>query len=276
MIIPFISLGAFLITLAPLAIFEFRHQFLNTRNLISVFTQQNIVSSGPLYLRLYEINSRFIEFALRFPLPPFIALVIMATALILSIWKCFKKYNAFIAINILAVVLYLFGFSRVNSALIPHYYNVIYLSFYLLIAYTIAPQKKSLYSIISIIILGIFIVVQMMGFDFLTGKGSLQDANPRMIGSYIAKLAGKKKINITTYPTDFTSRDCYQYFIELYGGTVVDGSSPEVTDTLYVLCNKQPCRVINSDSWNIQMFGDAKIDTMIKKDGIYIYKLIHR
>ena len=129
---------------------------------------------------------------------------------------------------------------------------------------------------LSVVFIVCFILWQAMGFEFLTGKGSFQDESPRTIGAFIASEAGNKKINLTTYPTDFTSRDDYQYFVELNGGKVVDGSSPEVTDTLFVLCNKQPCRVINSDSWNIQMFGEAKIDTMWKKDGMDIYKLIHK
>jgi hypothetical protein len=64
--------------------------------------------------------------------------------------------------------------------------------------------------------------------------------------------------------------------VEINGGKVVDGSSPEVTDTMYVLCDKEPCRIIKSDSWNIQMFGDAQIDTMWNVDGIAIYKLLHK
>ncbi len=276
--VPLVSLGAFLLTLAPLAIFELRHQFLNTRNLVSVFTQQNIVSSGSIFQRLFEINRGFIEVALHYPFSSIVSLIILLVVLGFSIWKCSKKYNAFIVVNVLAVVLYLIGFSKVNSALIPHYYNAIYMSFYFLIAYIVSFEKlKKINPAVtfSIIALGIFIFWQAMGFEFLTGRGSFQDANPRLIGTFIAKDAGKKKINITTYPTDFTSRDCYQYFIELSGGSVVSGASPEVTDTMYVLCNKQPCRVINSDSWNVQMFGKAKIDTMWSKDGIYIYKLIH-
>lgn len=275
-IVPLLSLGAFLFTLIPIAVFELRHQFLNTRNLISVFTQQNIVSSGPLHLRLYDINTAFIEFVFHYKFSAPIALAIMMGILGISIWKCSKKYNAFVLVNIFTVIFYLFGFSRVNSPLIPHYYNAVYLSFYLLIAYIVVPKKTSLYSVVAYVFLGVFIVIQIMGYDFLTGKGAFQDANPRSVGAFIAKQENGKKINLTTYPIEFTSRDCYQYFIELNGGKVVSGSSPEVTDTLYVLCDKQPCKIINSDSWNIQMFGSAKIDTMWEKDGLSIYKLIHQ
>jgi 4-amino-4-deoxy-L-arabinose transferase-like glycosyltransferase len=276
LLVPLISFGVFAFTLIPIAIFEFRHQFLNTKNLISVFTDQDIVSSGPFYLRMFDINNMFIGFAFRKSFLPGIALAITIATLLMSSWKCSKKYNAFVMINILAVVLYLFGFSRVNSALIPHYYNSIYLSFYFLLAYIFAPKKISLSGILAYLGLGAFIVWQSMGFWFFAANGSFQDAQPRKIGAFIAQKIGHNKINLTTYPTDFTSRDCYQYFIELNGGKVVNGSSAEVTDTLYVLCDKQPCKVINSDSWNIQMFGKAKIDTMWNKDGIYIYKLIHQ
>jgi len=295
--VPLISIGAFLLTLTPLAIFELRHQFLNTKNLVSVFTQQNIVSSGSLYVRLYEINNKFMEFAFHYPLSSFVALFLLIGILVISIVKCSKKYNAFVVINILAVPLYLFGFSRVNSSLIPHYYNVIYVSIYFLVAYILEYKSKDiqthfalpvqavlrrkyiqkiLFSICSVVLIALYVYMQVPGYEFIFGKGSFQDASPRKIGAYIAQNEGNKKINLTTYPTDFTSRDCYQYFIELNGGSVVNGQSIEVTDTLYVLCDKQPCKVLNSDSWNIQMFGNAKIDTIKNIDGIAIYKLTHK
>jgi len=99
---------------------------------------------------------------------------------------------------------------------------------------------------------------------------------PKRIGAFIAKDAGSTMVNLTTYPTQFTSRDCFQYFIELNGGKVVDESSAQVSDHMYVLCDKEPCKIIHSDSWNIQMFGEAKIDTMWKMDGVSIYKLSHK
>lgn len=275
-VVPFVSLGMFLVTLLPVAIFELRHQFLNTRNLISVFTQQNIVSSGPLYRRMYDINAAFIEYVFYFKFSPPIALGIMVLILGSVIWRLKKKQNELILMHLFVVILYLFGFSRVNSNLIPHYYNVIYLSFYLLLAYILTPKKINIGGIVSFILLGGFVIWNVMGQDFITSNGAYQDKSPREVGSFIATQEGLKRINITTYPTDFTSRDCYQYFIELYGGSVVGGASSEVTDILYVLCDKQPCKVINSDSWNIQMFGPAKIDTMWKKGGIYVYKLVHK
>lgn len=274
--VPLSSLGMFLVTLVPVAIFEFRHGFLNTRNLISVFTQQNIVSTGPLYKRMYDINTAFIEYVFRFKFSPLIALGITLFILGYASWKLSKKSNNFILVHILAVVFYLFGFSRVNSNLIPHYYNAIYLSFYLLIAYVLAPKKIHFTGMISFVLLGGFIIWQIMGFDFLTGYGAFQDKKPRELGSFIAAQERSKRINLATYPIEFTSRDCYQYFIELYGGKVVNGTSPEVTDTMYVLCDKMPCRILNSDSWNIQMFGKAKIDTMWNVDGISVYRLLHR
>jgi hypothetical protein len=237
------------------------------------------------------------EFVFHYSFSPLVALFILGVVLVISAWKCSKKYNAFVAINILAVPLYLFGFSRVNSSLIPHYYNVIYICFYFLVAYILEfksadikthfalPVKavlrrnyiqKVVLSIVSFLLMGLYIYIQAPGYEFIYKKGSFQDASPRKIGAYIAEKEGAKKINLTTYPTDFTSRDCYQYFIELNGGSVVNGSSTEVTDTLYVLCDKQPCKVLKSDSWNIQMFGNAKIDTMKTIDGVTIYKLIHR
>ncbi len=274
--VPIYSFVAFLLTLIPVMIFELRHRFLNTHNLISVFTKQNIVSSGSLLSRMYEINTAFVGFVFHIACPPLLALVITTFVLSASLFFLKRKPNSFIFLNVLTVIFYLFGFSRVNSMLIPHYYNAIYLSFYLLIAYILTINKNFFVTASVYFLMAVFIFWQATGFDFLGGRGSFQDVVPRRIGAFIAKDAGNNIVNLTTYPTEFTSRDCFQYFIELNGGKVVDGASTQVTDHMYVLCDKEPCRILRSDSWNIQMFGKAKIDTMWKMDGVSIYKLSHK
>ena len=273
----FISGIGFVLTLSPFVIFELRHNFLNIHNLTSLFTKQNVVSSGPLTNRFIDVTSAAIQFALHISVPTYVACIIAFAVVVLTIHILFKKKeNPFITFQLITFISLLFVLSRVNAQAIPHYFHTVYMSFYFLLSYILFTLMKTKFKFISVIGILFFIVVQAQSYYFIFGAPSRQYEVPERVGKEIATAANGKRINLTTYPTDFTSRDCYQYYVELYGGSVVDGASNEVTNTLFVLCDKKPCRIINSDSWNIQMFGKAKIDTMWKKDGIYIYKLIHQ
>ena len=54
-----------------------------------------------------------------------------------------------------------------------------------------------------------------------------------------------------------------------------DRKKVEITEQMFVLCEREPCLIENSPSWNISMFGDAVIAETWEKEGIKIYKLVH-
>lgn len=274
--VPLLSIVGFVLTLAPFVLFEIRHNFLNIRNLISLFTRQNIVSSGPLANRLSDITTAVINFALHISVSPLIACLFAATVIGIVIFLLRKKENPFITLHLIAFISLLFALSRVNAQEIPHYFHTVYISFYLLLAFIFSELTKHKLKLLTVVCISSFILIQSRSYYFIWNESSQQFAQPEKIGKHIAEMSKGERINLTTYPVEFTSRDCYQYYIELNGGNVVDGSSGEVAKTLFVLCDKEPCRIIKSDSWNIQMFGNAKIDTITKIDGISIYKLIHQ
>ena len=274
-IIPFSALG-FLLTLLPFVVFELRHNFLNSQNLLSLFTKQNVVSSGPLLSRFVDVTTAVAQFAFHASLSPLVSCSIVVAVIISVVYMLKKQENPFITLQLITFVSLLFGLSRINAQSIPHYFHTVYISFYFLLAVILSSFSHKKFAAISIIGVVFFLFLQVNSYTFLWGEGQRQYELPERIGKQIAAKAGGNRINLTTYPTDFTSRDCYQYFIELYGGNVVDGSSAEVAPVLYVLCDKEPCRIINSDSWNVQMFGDAKIDTMWNTEGVTVYKLIHK
>ncbi|MFH0772926.1 MAG: glycosyltransferase family 39 protein [bacterium] len=274
--VPFVSLIGFLFTLFPFIFFEIRHNFLNTRNLISLFTKQNVVSSGPLTNRLFDVTAAVIQFALHLSFSPSLACIIALLVIGITIYILSKKGNSFITFQVITFVSLVFALSRVNAQAIPHYFHTVYMSFYFLLAFILSTVLKNKLKIIGIVSIILFILIQSRSYNFIWESPARQYELPERIGKEIAAKSTGERINLTTYPVEFTSRDCYQYYIELNGGNVIDGSSNEVANTLFVLCDKKPCQIINSNSWNIQMFGKARIDTMWNRDGITIYKLIHQ
>ncbi|MCX6732318.1 MAG: glycosyltransferase family 39 protein [Candidatus Roizmanbacteria bacterium] len=274
--VPLISVIGFILTLAPFALFEIRHGFINMHNLFSLFTKQNVVSTGSFISRLNDVISAIIPFALHLSIHPVLSFLIVITVVGIVVFLLKKKENPFVTLQLISFISLIIALSRVNAQVIPHYFHIMYMSFYFLLAYILSTLFHSKLKVIGIIVTLLFVLIQAPSYSFFWKPASRQYELPERIGKEIALKAQGERINLTTYPVEFTSRDCYQYYIEVNGGNVIDGSSSEIAKTLYVLCDKKPCRIINSDSWNIQMFGKAKIDTMWEKDGVTIYKLIHQ
>jgi len=270
-----IAVVGFGLTLAPFILFELRHDFLNTHNLISLFTKQNVVSSGPYINRFTDVLTAFVSFALHISIPTYGAYLIFFVVCGQIIYGLYKKFHPFILLQLIVFVTLLFGLSRVNAQAIPHYYHTVYISFYFLLAVVIYSVSKKYVAFISIGALLIFTTLQWSSYSFIWAPASRQDETPKRVGAFIANQTGSQTINLATYPIEFTSRDCYQYFIEYYGGHVIDVSDPRIMDTMYVLCDKEPCHILNSHSWNINQFGKATIDTIWTVSGITIYKLKH-
>jgi hypothetical protein len=45
---------------------------------------------------------------------------------------------------------------------------------------------------------------------------------------------------------------------------------------MFIICEVSDCPVLNSPSWNISMFGKAKIARIWEIEGLSIYKLVHK
>jgi len=274
-LVPFTSLSTFFLISIPLVIFDLRHNFLNTKNLISVLTEQNIIAGGSWTSRLLETNTAFLHFAFNIDLTNWQAVCIMAILIIIVSLKLRGKFNLFVLANLATVILFLVGFSHIGSQRYHHYYGTAYLSLYLLIAYAITPHKKKISYVVSALFVCAFILQQIISYTFIFGPSSQQVATPKKVGAFIAKESHNIPMNMATYPTEFTSEDCFRYFIELNGGKVVERKYNEIAQQMFVLCDKGPCDVLHTTSWNINMFGQAKIDTMWNIDNIQIFKLSH-
>jgi hypothetical protein len=182
-------------------------------------------------------------------------------------------------LNFLNIILFLFAFSFLNSARLPHYYNQIYFSFFLLIVYIFTDLKKRLlpllWKIVFVLFFAGYILVNSQGYYFFYQKGANQIAHSKKVANFLAEKIGNKSFNIATWPVEFTE-DNYLYFLELKGFVPADRTKIEITNQMFVLCNKQPCKILDSPSWNISMFGPAKIDKIWSVEDIKIYKLVHQ
>lgn len=100
-----------------------------------------------------------------------------------------------------------------------------------------------------------------------------QIGQAQKVADVLAEKIDKKPFNISTWPVEFTE-DSYLYFLELKELIPADRRKVEITNQMFVLCNKEPCQIIDSPSWNISMFGKAKIAGEWRVDDVKIYKLV--
>ncbi|MDH7476729.1 MAG: hypothetical protein QHH09_04725 [Microgenomates group bacterium] len=180
--------------------------------------------------------------------------------------------------NLLQVFLYFWGFKFLNAPAHIHYFGAIYLSIFFIIAYVlfflkkILPEKIWFFLIAFLTIFYLFFNFKEYRFLIKTKEGQIEHS--RKVADFLADKIGGQPFNIATWPVDFTE-DNYVYFLLLKNLKPADRRKLEITNQMFVLCNKEPCLVTNSPSWNISMFGKAKIDKIWKFEGLKIYKLIH-
>ncbi len=167
--------------------------------------------------------------------------------------------------------MFFLGFSLLNVKPLPHYFSSVYLSFFLLAALILNRMPKK----IAIFLLIIYILINTRQYNFLYQQGNNQIAHSKKVAEFLADKIGNQSFNIATWPVSFTE-DNYIYFLELKGLHPANRQKVEITNQLFVLCNQEPCQILNSPSWNISMFGPAKIDKIWKFEGIKIYKLVHK
>lgn len=273
----FTSLAGFAVTSSPLIIFDLKHGFLNTKNLISLFTKQNLVAGGSPMNRFLDTNRAFLSFVTQMQIGPntafFIAFGLMVLIVLLLARQ--KNISFFVIIHLLNVVSFIYLFSLLSSSRYPHYYGVAYLSFFVLAAYILGSLFRKRYGFIIYIILAGFLILSVPRYDFLSGSPGNQMQHARTIANSVIPHIDNKPFNFATYPIEFTSEDTYLYYLEIAGHTAADRAAHEVAGQMVVLCDRGACDILHTRSWNIDMFGPAKIDTMWSVEGIKAFHLIH-
>ncbi len=273
-----VAVAVFAVFTSPLIIFDLRHNFLNTKNLIKLFTVQGVVSNASLIQRISDTVQSFFAFTMMSQISILISFLILLAMVLILVTSFRAKNSALLHIHFINIFAYLFFFSLLNSARHAHYYHTIYLSFFLACAYIFAGlvRKRSLdIGVIACILFFIgYIFANGQHYAFLYQKPPNQILQAKKVADFLAQKIDHKPFNIATWPVEFFE-DSYLYFLELKGIVPADRAKVQITNQMFVLCAQEPCKVLNSPSWNISMFGKAKIENIWTIEGLKIYKLVH-
>lgn len=273
----FISVISFVTVLFPLVIFDLRHNSINSQNFLKLFSQGGVFQNASLISRISDVSVQVFQYVFSTTLSSIFVALLSVFTLVWTILFIRTKISHFFYLNIFNIVFFICAFGLFNSPRHPHYYGQIYLSIFLVLAILfsqIYSRVKHLGKFIVLLFMVGYFCLNAIQYYFLYTSGNNQILHSKKVAESLAQKIDRKPYNIATLPVELTE-DNYVYFLELLGLPPADRNKVEITQQMYVLCNKKPCDVLESSSWNITMFGPAKIDTIWEIDGITIYKLTH-
>jgi 4-amino-4-deoxy-L-arabinose transferase-like glycosyltransferase len=275
-----VTIGAAIVSFAffslPLLIYDLRHEFLNSRNFLKLMSEGGTSGIGNFWGKLTESISHLWLNVFQVSVSPTLSLGILFLIVIAAFLVKSKQKERFFYINLVSLLVFILGFSFLNSGRFEHYYTPIYYSLFLVMAVIMGIRLKRC-QICRWLIAG-FCLFYAFGnfnkFKVIFSPGGNQIAEAQKVAQFLSPKIGNRPFNFATWPVAF-SEDNYLYFLELTGRKVADRRKIEITQQLFVVCETAHCPVLNSPSWNISMFGKARIAKMWKTKSIKIFKLLH-
>jgi len=260
----------------PLLVYDLRHNFLNSQNFLKLLNEGGAAGNGRLWEKLAETVSYLWLNVFQTQLSPLFSLGILAILISVVILVKSKRKDRFFYINVVSLLVFLFGFSYLNSGRYEHYYTPIYYSLFLVVAVCLGIRFEQCHIcrwLIILLCLG-YLLGNFQKFKVILGPGGYQIKKAEKLARFLSPKIGSQSFNFATWPVAF-SEDNYLYFLELSGQRVADRRKVEIGKHLFVVCEKLPCPVVDSPSWNISMFGKARVAKMWRYENLYIYKLVH-
>ena len=273
--ISFFLIG-FLIFYLPLILFDLKNQFLNTKNFIKIFNEQQIFKSASLDQKFQETVSNFFNFAFNYNINYFLSLMAFIFLFFYFLKKNFFYKNSLFQIIFLSFFVFILGFSFLNSFRHYHYYNTVYLNFFVILAIFLTDifSINFLTKILVIIFLILFINQNRLNYPFRHPEGNFQTRIAQKIAQSIINNNPKTPYQIVPIP--FTEMDGHiRYYLEIMGKRPLPEESSQEGEELYVLCYEKECDVLNHPQWQIAAFKNKKIAKIWKVDRIKIYKVVH-
>jgi len=259
---------------SPLILFDLRHQFLNSRNFIALFTEGKVESSTPYFSRLLETIQQFFFHSLQVSMSEQFAVILFVILAGLFVLLIKKSRSTFLLLHGLTFTSFIFCFALLESARHLHYYGPAYLSFYLVVSALVflIPKGYIRYGTLAIIIT-IFVFFNAREYAFLWSEPNNQIEYAKNIADSFKPHISAQPIQIVTIP--FTESDShYRYFMEVDGYDILAHDSPEQAAELFVMCFTK-CNPTGDPQWQIAAFADKKLVDSWEVSNVTIYKIIH-
>lgn len=271
------SIMSFLFFSLPLLIFDLRHQFLNSKNLIKFFLEGNPTDHEQFISRFLETNRSFFSYVFQLNLNNLFAFFLFLIILYSLIKKRFFNKNLFILIHSLNFILFVPIFSVFNVSRNAHYFGPIYLSFFFILSLFLInlTNKKNYQFLLVSAVLVIYIFFNLITLIYLFKPGSNQIKQAEIIAQSVLKQNPASPYQTIALPQVETDGHI-RYFLEIKGKRPLPPDTLIEPEQLYVFCFVAECNVLGNPQWQIASFKNAKIEKTWKVEGVTLYKLIHQ
>jgi len=267
---------AFLIFYLPLILFDLKHQFLNIKNFIKIFTHQEIIKSTSYHQRFEETLTNFFNFTFNLKINYFLSFTFFILLFFYFLRKKFFYKKPLFQLIFLSFFVFIFGFSVLDSFRHYHYYNTVYLNFFIVLAIFLADvfSFNLLTKIFVFIFLIFFINQNQLNYPFKHQKGNFQTKIAQKIAKSIIDNKPKSPYQIAPIPL-FETDDAIRYYLEIMNKKPLDKESNELWIEFYLLCYKEKCDISKENQWQLSFIKNKKVAKIWKVDRVKIYKIIH-
>lgn len=289
--------GGVLISLMPLILFEFLHEFLNSRGILSFVFGENVSPSGTSSYPV-EVGNIFFRIFGRLitNFPPANHIIHDTNPGLVMLWGIFTLIIAIFSVYILFlqksrklvillslwlfVSVFLLGFyqKEIHDYLFTFIFPLPFLLSANFFAFLL-NKKNVIYRVISILVIAALIVLYLNDVPFKL-EPNRQKEQAKKISKFIIDKTNNKEYNFALL-SGGNSDHAYRYYLEILGREPVllenlesDPQRKSVTGQLFVVCEDIKCNPIGNPLHEIAAFGRAEISNVWDVSVVKVYKLI--
>lgn len=261
---------SFLFFSLPLFVFDLRHDFLNTKNFVKMFTQEKPIADNKIS-NLIDAFSSLNQYLFQTKINNVILIIVFLT-MILSTYFLIKRKNS--AGFIFSAFLFLFlGISLYGGQKIPHYFLAVYPLYIMVISFIFSNNlNNKLNVVLTSLFLIAFTILNVQKYTFFFAGPPRQINQAKKVARVIFDNV-TKKFTVTSLPERY-SDSMYRYFLEVWGKRSIEKDSLERADELFVICETACPLIIGNPQWDVAYFAPNKIVKIWKINNVKIYKLV--
>ncbi len=287
-----ISLVLFILLMSPLAIFDFRHNFINFNAIKIFFTERQATVSIkpwnaiPLMWPTLNMISADLVAAKNMAIGIFISIIFAISFVIVYLFKK-EKYDEKKISIILILTMWLgfalIGFGLYKQHIYDHYFGFIFTTPFIIIGGLIQyfiSKKKVIFYLLAVISISSLTIINFANspLKFAPNK---QLERAQVVARKVKEISSNEKFNFAIIAEN-NYDSAYRYFLNLDKAMVIDidpqNTKDTITNQLIVVCEKEKskCDPTHNPKAEIANFGWSKIEK--EYDNVFgatIFKLVH-
>ncbi len=280
----FYVIASFLVTVSPQILFELRHQFFITNQIIKQFKYGQAISGKDIFIGSFLSSIKNLYTTLLFSN---ITLIFIALIFILvSIQFLIKKNNsvALLFLTLPIVVNVIFA-SLYSSGQPLHYFSTIYPNLVILtgVVFVSIYQKYKTNAFAAatlLIVIGAYLAANVSNLELDRKEGYTMPKGWNLTGIKKASQIVSSdtnsfdKFNIAATLDGDTRAMPYRYLVEVYGKQPLGVEQYPQSRSIYLISRDDPEQIYQYSVWGIASFRPFKIDSRWPiQNGITLYKL---